>query len=104
MLSLDDDDDDDVIYSHPSCFVLLYFFLPSDRGITDLVDREKAAADKLAAATAGDVPIVKKKKKPKMSLGESFKYLITNKYLGCMAILVVSYGLSINFTEVRPLS
>lgn len=42
-----------------------------------------------------------KKKKAKMGMMESFRFLLTNKYLGCMCVLVVAYGLSINFTEVR---
>ena len=41
-----------------------------------------------------------KKAKPKMSLGESFKYLFTSKYVLCLAILVIAYGISINLVEV----
>jgi hypothetical protein len=41
-----------------------------------------------------------KKKKPKMSMVDSFKFLVQQKYLGYLCILVVSYGLSINLTEV----
>jgi len=41
-----------------------------------------------------------KKKKPKMGMVESFKFLLQQKYLGYLCILVVSYGLSINLTEV----
>ena len=37
-------------------------------------------------------------KKPKMSMVESFKFLVSQKYLGYLCILV--YGLSINLTEV----
>ena len=75
------------------------------RGITDLVEKEdkkKAAALATSGAQAGESSggQAKKRKKPKMSLGESFKFLATNRYLGCMAVLVVSYGLAINFTEV----
>ncbi|KPK33247.1 MAG: AAA family ATPase [Chlamydiae bacterium SM23_39] len=42
----------------------------------------------------------KKKEKLKMSLKESFLYLIKSKYLGLLAILVISYGLCINIVEV----
>ncbi|EKU20877.1 carrier protein [Nannochloropsis gaditana CCMP526] len=72
------------------------------RGITGLVEREDAAALAVGGETSASTTAVasKRKKKPKMSLAESFKFLLTNKYLGCMAILVVSYGLAINFTEV----
>ena len=41
-----------------------------------------------------------KKKKPKMSMGESFKFLFTSKYILCLAILVIAYGISINLVEV----
>ena len=40
-----------------------------------------------------------KKKKPKLSIGESFKYIISNPYLGLIAILVLSYGVAINLVE-----
>lgn len=41
-----------------------------------------------------------KKKKPKMSMGESVKFLASSQYLRLIASLVLGYGLSINFTEV----
>lgn len=41
-----------------------------------------------------------KKKKTKMSLGESFKFIFTSKYILCLAILVIAYGISINLVEV----
>lgn len=43
---------------------------------------------------------VKKKSKPKLGMFESLKYLFSSKYLGCIAILVVAYGISINIIEV----
>ncbi|MBH1989541.1 MAG: NTP/NDP exchange transporter [Myxococcaceae bacterium] len=42
----------------------------------------------------------KKKSKPKMSMGESFKFLLHSKYLGLIAVLVMAYGVSINLVEV----
>jgi ATP:ADP antiporter, AAA family len=42
----------------------------------------------------------KKKEKPKMGLGESFKYLAKSPYILCLAILVIAYGISINIIEV----
>lgn len=47
---------------------------------------------------AGDVK--KRKDKPKMGLVESFKFLAKSKYLGCLALLVFAYGISINIIEV----
>ncbi len=41
-----------------------------------------------------------KKDKPKLSLGQSLKYLVTSRYMGLIAILVIAYGVSINLVEV----
>lgn len=41
-----------------------------------------------------------KKEKPKMSIAESFLYLAKSKYIGCLALLVIAYGISINLIEV----
>ncbi len=41
-----------------------------------------------------------KKKKSKMALGESFKFIFSSKYLLCLAILVIAYGIAINLVEV----
>ena len=43
---------------------------------------------------------VKKKDKPKMGLLQSFKYLASSRYLLCIAILVLGYGIAINLIEV----
>lgn len=40
-----------------------------------------------------------KKKKAKLSLGESFKMIFTSKYLGLVAMLVICYGVSIILVE-----
>jgi AAA family ATP:ADP antiporter len=41
-----------------------------------------------------------KKDKPKMSMKESFAFLLRSPYLGCIAVLVIAYGMSINLVEV----
>ena len=44
--------------------------------------------------------VKKKKDKPKLSMKESFLYLVKSPYIGCLAILVLSYGVCINIVEV----
>lgn len=41
-----------------------------------------------------------KKSKTKMSITESFAFLLKSKYILCLAILVIAYGISINLVEV----
>lgn len=41
-----------------------------------------------------------KKAKPKMGILESFAFLAKSKYILCLAILVIAYGISINLVEV----
>lgn len=41
-----------------------------------------------------------KKKKAKLSMLDSFKFIFTSKYLLCLAMLVIAYGISINLVEV----
>ncbi|MBI5273286.1 MAG: NTP/NDP exchange transporter [Chlamydiia bacterium] len=41
-----------------------------------------------------------KKQKAKMSIKESMLYLLRSPYLGCIAIIVMAYGMSINLVEV----
>lgn len=41
-----------------------------------------------------------KKEKPKMSLKESFVFLARSKYIACLSILVIGYGIAINLVEV----
>jgi AAA family ATP:ADP antiporter len=43
---------------------------------------------------------MQKKKKTKMSMSESARFLASSEYLRLIAVLVVGYGLSINFTDV----
>ncbi len=41
----------------------------------------------------------KKGKKPKLSLMDSFRYILSSPYLGLIAMLVICYGISINLFE-----
>ncbi len=41
----------------------------------------------------------KKKEKAKLSVIESFRYILKNPYLGLIAVLVLSYGIAINLVE-----
>lgn len=42
----------------------------------------------------------KKEDKPKLSIKESLAYLFSSKYLGCIAVLVLCFGISMNFIDV----
>jgi len=44
--------------------------------------------------------VKKKKSKPKMGLKESFMYLARSRYIGCLALIVISYGVAINLVEI----
>lgn len=48
--------------------------------------------------------IKKKSEKPKMSLKDSFNFLMHSKYMLYIAILVIAYGISINLIEVTWVS
>ena len=41
-----------------------------------------------------------KKEKPKLSLKESFLFLARSPYIGCLAVVVIAYGVAINLVEV----
>ncbi len=45
-------------------------------------------------------PKTTKKSKSKMGVADSFKYLFSSPYIGLIALLVLSYGMSINLIEV----
>lgn len=45
------------------------------------------------------IPKETKKSKVKMSLGESFKLILTSKYLGLIVLLILCYGISMNLVE-----
>ncbi len=44
--------------------------------------------------------IQQKKKKAKLTVMESFGYILKSKYLGCITLLVVGYGICINLVEL----
>ncbi len=44
--------------------------------------------------------VKKAKERPKMPLMESFRYILKSKYLLCIAVLVIAYGISIQLVEV----
>lgn len=50
--------------------------------------------------SSGGEADIKKSKKPKMTMMESAKFLASSQYLRLIAILVLGYGLTINFTEI----
>ena len=58
-----------------------------------LTDKRLYNPDESAGAKKG------KSKKPKLSLAESFKHILSSPYLGLIAMLVLSYGVSINVVE-----
>lgn len=41
-----------------------------------------------------------KKQKPKMGMKDSLMYIVKSKYMGCLALLVIGYGMCINLVEV----
>ncbi|MDP3531870.1 MAG: Npt1/Npt2 family nucleotide transporter [Alphaproteobacteria bacterium] len=57
----------------------------------------KVIANPKYAPQEGEAP--KKKSKPKLSLGDSFKQIFTSKYLAYIALLVVIYGITMNLIE-----
>lgn len=66
--------------------MMLYFYMDklvlTDARLVDFSDVKKA------------------KKKLKMSMGESIKFIMTSPYILWIAVLVISYGVSINLVEV----
>lgn len=64
------------------------------------IKRTEASKPESTAETTTETTTAPKKKKPKMSMGESIKFLASSQYLRLIASLVLGYGLSINFTEV----
>ncbi len=62
---------------------------------------EKEALKNIDDTLSSETNILpKKKSKPKLSMIESFKFLSSSQYLRLVAMLVLGYGLTINFTEI----
>lgn len=59
-----------------------------------LTDKRFYDAEEMAGAKK------KKKSKPKLSIGESIRFLATSRYLQCLCVLVMCYGVAINLVEV----
>ena len=70
--------------------VVLATFRYMQRNIVPEMEKQKSA-------TAAKKP---KKKKPKMSMKESAKFLLSSRYIRNLAMLVISYGMCINIVEV----
>ena len=64
--------------------------------VSDAASGDATAAP---AATANSLA-PKKKKKPSMTIGESFRYLASSPYIRNLATLVIAYGMAINLVEV----
>ena len=89
-----------VAISFAGCMICFFYrastnYIERTEGIKFNSDDGDAVTD-----TATDAAKSTKKKKPKMSMGESIKFLASSQYLRLIASLVLGYGLSINFTEV----
>lgn len=76
-----------------SALMVVFFYNWMQRNV--LTDTRYYDAAEKAAAGA------KKSKKPKMSVGESLKFILSSKYLGYIALLILAYGISINLIEVN---
>jgi AAA family ATP:ADP antiporter len=60
--------------------------------------QNKIVARKEAETGKKQAPVIKKK--AKMTLKESFKFLTSSPYIRDLALLVISYGMCINIVEV----
>ena len=68
------------------CIMLIYNWMQNNVLTDPLLYDQNAAAKS-------------KKSKAKLSLGESIKMIISSKYLGMIAVLLLAYGISINLVE-----
>lgn len=68
-------------------------------GIYEFINRAVIPDPDCVSPVKGDKP-GSKKKKTKLTLGESAKFLASSTYIRNMALLVIGYGMSINIVEV----
>ena len=84
--------------------VMICVFYYLSNAFLDKIDAKSNAATANGSASpqqqGSEVQKSKKKNKPKLSMKESAKFLASNQYLRLIGMLVLGYGLSINFTEV----
>ena len=66
-------------------------------GIYWWMQRYVVSDPKLCSA---DIQEAVKKKKPKLSLRQSIKYILSSRYLLCIAMLVIGYAFALNLVEV----
>lgn len=78
-----------VAISISGIMICMFYYLS-----TTFIEKETTIAD------VSEVKKVPKKKKQKISMGESIKFLASSQYLRLVGTLVLGYGLSINFTEI----
>ncbi|MDR1475398.1 MAG: NTP/NDP exchange transporter [Holosporales bacterium] len=78
-----------MVFVISSCVIIMCIYWWMERNV--LTDKRFYDPEANAGKT--------KKKKAKMSLGESFKYIFTSKYLGYIVLLIICYGISINLVE-----
>ena len=55
---------------------------------------------KVTASEGAEQIKMPKKKKHKLSMGESFKYILSSSHLLALAILVLAYGITVNYIDV----
>lgn len=56
--------------------------------------------NKMSKSGTFELPERKQSKKPKLGIGESLKYVFASKHLMFMALMILAYGVTINFVDV----
>jgi len=71
------------------CFLIMYTYHWIQKNV--LTDKRLYNPEESAGA--------KKKKKAKLSFTESLKVVFSSKYLGCLSVIILGYGMGINIVE-----